>query len=362
MSCHMNGMSEYQPGTGPACIRGRCALSTCLLTHSKEDCLMKTIYPAGMMLVLALLTGRLPAQTYDDFTSSSLNPVWSWVRESPSNWSLVAGYLTIVTERGALTTGRFNNVQNILLQDVPDEDVIRMETKLLFSPESWLHNAGLIYYIDDDNYIRVSRGMYPDDDGIHYNGVWMEWEQNGVTLFHFVNDIRSDTTWLRLTCAYDTVFHATYSIDGTTWLDIGRESLTFTGGSARAGLQAANGDGLGVMGRNLPAHFDYFGMEPTGIRQSALLPSRLAIVTVYPHPLTSEEHAVATIRLGRADLVRWYFTDMLGRRFGVSQAHGRLQPGLHHITFSLRDVPAGVYFLHVAAGNTLAVQSILLTR
>ncbi len=323
---------------------------------------MKSPSLSGIVLALFFLSSGVEAQVYDDFDSPTLDPVWSWVREYTPHWQLETGYLTIMSDRGALNTERFNNVQNILLQDVPDEDVIRLETKVLFSPEFWLHNAGLIYYIDDDNYIRVSRGLYPDDDGIDYNGVWMEWEREGITLFHFVNDVHSDTTWLRLTCANDTLFHATYSLDGTAWKEIARKILPFSSGTARAGLQAANGEGLLAMGESIPARFDYFGMEPTGVQQAEMLPALLAIESVYPNPLPMSNTAVVMFRLERADNVRWYLTDMLGRRLGVTQARGRLQPGLHNITFSLRDVPAGVYFLHIAAGNTMAVQSILLTR
>ena len=98
---------------------------------------MNTLRITGMAAFLLLFALSAPAQTYDDFESQTLSPVWSWVREYTPNWKLDSGYMTIMTERGALNSERFNNVRNILLQDVPDEDVIRMETKLLFSPVFW---------------------------------------------------------------------------------------------------------------------------------------------------------------------------------------------------------------------------------
>lgn len=322
---------------------------------------MTTQRLAGILLALLLLAGTAGAQVYDDFTGDELDPVWTWVREHPSHHALIPDYLVIRTERGALNGVEYNNVNNILLQDVPSDGIIRMETLLLFTPEYWYHNAGLIYRVDDDNYVRVSRGIYPD-----VNGVWMEWEVDGSTDFHFVNDIRSDTTWLRL-LRNGSEYVAYYSLNGTDWSEIGREVLNFPSGTTQAGLQAANGDGLAAQGGQLTAMFDYFGMQPTAVSRTDALPSNLRILSVHPQPLQTGAEAVTTFRLDRAAAVQLQMTDLLGRRVASAVSGGQLSPGTHRIAFTAggshgSELAPGMYFLRITAGTAAATHRILLTR
>jgi hypothetical protein len=317
---------------------------------------MCTRYFPGLVLAL-LLPLALGAQTHDDFDGSTLKPFWSWTREQSDHWSISEGYLEIITQSGALNTKEYNNVRNVLLQDVPDEPIVLIETRVLFDPSYWYHNAGLIYRIDDDNYVRVSRGIYPD-----VNGVWMEWEIDGETFFHFVEPVPEIDVLLRLSRTNDTVFTATYSVEPGYWHAIGTENIRFPQGRAMAGLQAANGEGLAALGDEIPAQFDYFGMKPTAVHELPVPPADVSLLSAHPMPCRPGALLQVGMRLDRTAEVQWFVTDLLGRRVLAPQSTGQLAPGAHTITVSLRDVSPGVYFLHATAGRSRAMRRILLTR
>ncbi len=308
---------------------------------------------------LLLIASAAAAQTHDDFDGSTLKPFWTILREQPDHWRLHEGYLEITTQPGALNTTEYNNVRNTFLQPVPPDSTMRMETLLDFSPVHWYHNAGLIYRIDDDNYIRVSRGIYPDIDG-----VWMEWEVAGETRFHFRNlpDTGYSLIWLRLSRSEDSIYTASFSDDGMRWGAIATEVIHFPDTPPMGGVQAANGEGLAAMGGPLRALFDYFGAKVTSVSADVSLPSSLSILSVHPSPVRIGEHAQVTVPLAEAATLQWWLTDLLGRRIGVAATRGHFDGGTHGIRFSLYDVPPGMYFMHVMAAGSRVTQRILLTR
>ncbi|MDT8323390.1 MAG: hypothetical protein RRA94_04695 [Bacteroidota bacterium] len=312
---------------------------------------------AGIIFAVLLCAPAAPAQTRDDFDGSALKPFWTILREQSDHWRLSEGYLEITTQPGALNTTEYNNVRNTFLQPVPPDSTMRMETFLLFTPVHWYHNAGLIYRIDDDNYIRVSRGIYPD-----VNGVWMEWEVDGETNFHFVADHVEDYVYLRLSRTEDSVFAATYSSDAMHWYEIGTEVIHFPATAPMGGVQAANGEGLAATGGPLLARFDYFGAKVTSVPARPSLPSSLAILTVHPTPARIGQSAEVTLRLDRPATLHWWLTDLLGRRVGEEVTREHLDAGTHGIGISLHGVPPGIYFMHVMAAGSRATQRILLTR
>jgi hypothetical protein len=318
---------------------------------------MQTRHLSGVLFILLLCASTAPAQTRDDFDGSALKPFWTIVREEPDHWQLSEGYLEITTQPGALNTTEFNNVRNTFLQTIPGDSTMRMETFLLFAPEHWYHNAGLIYRIDDDNYIRVSRGIYPN-----VNGVWMEWEVDGETRFHFVGDYVEEYVYLRLSRTDDSVFAATYSSDAIHWYAIGTERIQFPDTPPMGGVQAANGEGLAATGGPLLARFDYFGAKVTSVSAGQSLPSSLSILTVHPTPTRIGESTRVTVRLDRPATLHWWLTDLLGRRVGEEATREHLDAGTHGIGISLHGVPPGIYFMHVMAAGSRATQRILLTR
>jgi len=193
------------------------------------------------LFAMLLLFLSLPAwaQVSDDFEGDKLNPGWSWLREETSRWRLMQGSLIIYTQPGALNGVLFNNVRNLLVQPYSRTTDITIETRLTFDPLYVFRNAGLLYYIDDDNYIRVSRGIY---DG--HDDVWMEWEVAGVTQFIYAGAMRPLSCYLRLDIMSGGRFRARRSLDNITWTSFADRTIAFPAQPVFAGLQATNGDRL----------------------------------------------------------------------------------------------------------------------
>ncbi|MFZ1729680.1 MAG: T9SS type A sorting domain-containing protein [Bacteroidota bacterium] len=328
---------------------------------------MKTSILLTFLLFLA--AENLEAQFSDEFNQDVLDNGWSWVRESPSNWELSGGSLTIFTERGALNGERFNNVRNLLLQPLPGNADFTMDTELNFFPYWTQRNAGLLYFIDEDNYIRVSRGI---NDG--HDDIWLEWETDGQTHFVYAdagsiagalgNDFR-----LRLKKEYGNRYSASYQLGSlsagwTSWNSFATETISFPQGSVSVGLQAANGEGLAITELPEKAKFNYFNFET---KPSSVLPLHAAGVAFSieaAHPSPSAAGSVLTIIVStdRAAALQWRMTDILGREVIEPQMLGYRESGSHSITVSTGSLPPGVYLWQINAGTSSAMKRILLTR
>ncbi|MCB2203645.1 hypothetical protein KQI65_02770 [bacterium] len=317
---------------------------------------MRIRHLSGMLLLLILSALPIHAQQYDDFENPTLEKEWTVFREVPDHWRLLEGLLEITTQRGALNGTMFNNVHNMFLQDVPSTGNIVLETQLYFSPDYLYHNAGLLYYIDDDNYIRVSRGIKPDT-----NGVWLEWEVDGETHFHSVFGVVVDTVFLKLERTRG-VFTAYYATERNSWQEIASESISFPDGTPMAGLQAANGEGLVAEGDDIPARFEYFGANPLAVEDAAGYPASLTVQGSWPEPAVAGQSLTVSLSLVKASEVHWKLTDLLGREVLASRSAGRYAAGLQTIQCAIGDVPPGIYFMHVMAAHSRVVQRILLTR
>ena len=305
------------------------------------------------VVLLAVLGSPVAGQSYtDEFDGPVLDSQWSWAREDISHWTLGSGRLTIRTQRGALNGERFNNVYNILLRDDPD-GMFWFETKLDFQPGQSHHNAGLVYYLDDDNYIRVSRGVHDTT-----NGLWMEWEIAAETHFHFVNHLLESPVWLRLSRSGGTRFFASFSHNGSEYYEIGTQIIDFPERESFIGLQAANGDGIWSAREEIPAHFEYFKVtKTTAVEAQAVRPPQLAIQDSWPNPLHAGSPGHVSFRLDASATVELFIVDILGR---VVQTviSARRNAGYHSVVFQSDGMRAGQYFLHLRAGRQSSVKMI----
>ena len=301
------------------------------------------------------------AQGFDDeFNSLIMKSGWTWTREDLSHWQFTGTQLQITTQPGALNGMQYNDVKNILLQPAPTQ-TFRFETKLTFHPDSSYHNAGLIYYFDDDNYVRVSRGIYHPNAGANINGVWMEWEINGIPDMVFVDSISMDPIHLRLSRTNGTYFFASYGPDGTIWRKISDATILYTGSNARVGLQAANGQGVLATTSRIPARFDYFHVLVTSTEEvpqaGAASP---AIVRMYPQPLPMGSVATIQYTLPHASDVSVHLTDLLGRTVWMS-TFSELD-GLRELHLPAGVANSGTYLLHLVTANGHASQKLVIIR
>ena len=311
-----------------------------------------------ILLALLLLPSLLYSQFSDEFDSTTLKAGWTIQREDTNAWHFGNGNFTIRTQPGALNGIAFNNVRNMLLQPVTNDDAVIYEASLTFYPWYTLRNAGILYRYDDDNYIRVSRGINEGHDD-----VWLEWELNGQTHFVYANApvlAEGLPYYLRLEVPGGNRYRAYWSIDGTNWTLISDESIAFPTSAHTVGIQAANGDGLLATRYPASAEFHYFRvLDPTPVVATRSVPRELRVGEPWPSPMARGGTVHVTVESTGADNIRTWITDLLGNRRGVERVHGVAPAGLRTVSHSVGMLPRGVYFLHVESGATRIVRRIV---
>jgi beta-xylosidase len=186
---------------------------------------------------------------FDQNDNSLLHPLWSWMREDPTHWSLSAvyDYLRVTTQPGAIY-GADNSQQNILLTKVPDTDY-QITTRVTINPTEEYQAAELIVYEDDDNYVQLSR--YHDGTN-NVVGFGVEIDSTPSTGAQIIES--ATTIYLRITRIGDT-YTGYYSTNSTTWVLV--DSATVELSAPRVGLDASNGPST----IEINADFAYFKLE-----------------------------------------------------------------------------------------------------
>ena len=85
---------------------------------------------------------------------------WGWVGDTDGGWRLENGQLHILTQPGGIHLDDAG-VKNLLVRDVPaSEDRLCIDVDLRNRPESLYENAGIMLYLDNDNYVRVNKESF----------------------------------------------------------------------------------------------------------------------------------------------------------------------------------------------------------
>jgi beta-xylosidase len=195
-------------------------------------------------------TSTLDPKFFRDDFNNTLDAGWSWIREDPSNWSLVTlpGSLQI-NVAGGYVEARTN--PNLLLRPAPEGN-FQIQTQITFRPTRNYQFAGLIIYENDSNFIQAGRS-YCNSIGCAGAGLYMNYYESGKVVkpdfgqpFGEINPLL-----LRLSRRENTyTFEA--STDGKVWFIIGSHT------SDMNPLQIGLVTGQRLRGQNLPATFEYF--------------------------------------------------------------------------------------------------------
>lgn len=200
----------------------------------------------------------------EDFTSS-LDNGWSWVRPDTSHWSLATkpGYLRITATRGDLWAGA-NTATNLLLRQPTDSD-FSIITQVTIAPFLPAQQAGLLVYQDDDNYVRLTRGLMGTSNKVEFAS-----EQSGAPTALQV-DASSTTVFLAIT-KNGALYSGYYSLDGLSWnLVTQNQNPTLNIQRARVGIGAWT-----TAADEIPADFYSFCMSkslPTFLKQVPMGPT-----------------------------------------------------------------------------------------
>jgi len=187
----------------------------------------------------------------DEFNNPILHPHWHWYREVPTHWSLTAsqGFLRINTQPKDIY--ELSNNAPLLLQSLQpfSSDDFEIQTRIIIEPTSNFHQGGLVFYDDDDNYVRFTYA--------YINGPTFEFAKEidgnfqpiqisappGINDFH-LRIVKSGLN-----------YSAYYSQDENNWIWIGTH-LNVNISPLEVGLLAFNA--VDVTSIEIPADFDYF--------------------------------------------------------------------------------------------------------
>jgi beta-xylosidase len=190
----------------------------------------------------------------DEFSSTTLGGGWFWNAEASDYWSLTdrPGFMRIEMQTGTLEDD--GAAKNVLLRATPSTNV-SLWTRVEFSATQNFHEAALLLYDDDDNYIKVSRIYHTDHGGPVY---LLRREVNGVGSddASISAPIAATVSELRLTRAGSTV-SAAYKADDNDWVVLGSLQLTPSESYGYVGLAAHKGLD-GSVATSIPADFDFF--------------------------------------------------------------------------------------------------------
>ncbi len=120
---------------------------------------MKTSILILSAVALIITHLRAPAEDYKADFGAALDDGWSFVREDKEDWRLVDGRLELLSQPSNIWGSANQGTQNILLRALPGAKS-SVEVILDFTPVKEYEQAGLILYVDDDNYIKFDRELY----------------------------------------------------------------------------------------------------------------------------------------------------------------------------------------------------------
>ena len=114
-----------------------------------------------LIMLTLTLASAMPALAADykaDF-SKALDKGWSFVREDKAEWRLKEGNLQLLAQPSNIWGKRNNKTENFLLRALPGPKST-VEVTVHFNPRKEYEQAGLMLYLDDDNYIKFDRELY----------------------------------------------------------------------------------------------------------------------------------------------------------------------------------------------------------
>jgi regulation of enolase protein 1 (concanavalin A-like superfamily) len=117
--------------------------------------MQRLILPA---LALVTTMSATAAEYVADF-AKPLDDGWSFVREDKTEWRLKDGNLELLAQPTNIWAQQNDGTENFLLRALP-AGPSTVEVTLDFDPRKEYEQAGLMIYLDDDNYIKFDRELY----------------------------------------------------------------------------------------------------------------------------------------------------------------------------------------------------------
>ena len=208
---------------------------------------------------------RLAAYS-DDFSGTTLDPRWSWVRHpAPATYGVEGGAFRFDTQAGDLYVD--SNTASVLTEDTPDGDyVVETRVRLDVPAEGCCFNyvqAGLVVYGGDDAFVKLAHASIWETRQTEFAKEVPTAPEGSPRYGNTVVGPPADRTWLRVVrrgvpgSTGDTERYTAYtSQDGTRWVRGGTWTHDL-GDDARIGLVSMGGTGFS-------ADFDYVEVSSLG--------------------------------------------------------------------------------------------------
>jgi regulation of enolase protein 1 (concanavalin A-like superfamily) len=195
------------------------------------------LFVRAMLLILLAIGPAIAAEPVGEkvlFTepfTGKLAKGWSWVREDPKAWKIEKGTLALRVLPGYLHA-KYNNSKNVLLRPLPRSDkVLVVEAFVESEPKTQFEHAGLVWYIDDDNYVSLFQEVLDGKVKLQ-----MVTEKDAKPRFAVVkHDAKG--VWMRLVIADGKIKTQYRPSEKEAWKDVGQSEMPAKG-AARVGVMA----------------------------------------------------------------------------------------------------------------------------
>jgi regulation of enolase protein 1 (concanavalin A-like superfamily) len=167
---------------------------------------------------------------FEDNFSGELGKGWSWLREDAKGWRLDKGSLLVRTSTGSLWMKQNNN-RNVLLRTPPKAERFAFEVLVENEPTNGFEYAGLVWYVDDDNYVALMK------EQLGKVAVQLVSETNGRPRVGFAEKgYKEKAVWLRMEVSRGKARGLFRTTDKDDWQALGQCDLPPTKGEVRIGL------------------------------------------------------------------------------------------------------------------------------
>lgn len=188
-----------------------------------------------LSVLLFMVTVSTMAEDYKANFGEPLDDGWSFVREDKKEWRLADGHLELLAQPSNIWGTRNRGTKNLLLRALPGKNS-SVEVVVDFVPGKKYEQAGLILYVDDDNYVKLNRELL---DG-QFCVMILESEAKPVSVKRM--PFRKGPVHLRLDIAGDKVTASIKAPDSAKWIEHGNATLPGKIDTKRIGLFSLMGD------------------------------------------------------------------------------------------------------------------------
>ena len=111
----------------------------------------------ALILSSLILTGAGGDMLFEETFDTKLQSEWKWIRPDVDGWRIQDNELQVRSQFGRIWGG--NDARNVLLIRPAKTDNIEARVNVAHAPKEKWEQAGLLWYVDDDNFASSSANI-----------------------------------------------------------------------------------------------------------------------------------------------------------------------------------------------------------